>query len=61
MNHPFEQNREKNNSSISTLISLFEKKGYQCEKITGDKETIYVLKSELSWKEKSPQPKVAIN
>lgn len=61
MNHPFEQNREKNNSSISTLISLFEKKGYQCEKIPGDKETIYVLKSELSWKEKSLQPKVAIN
>jgi hypothetical protein len=63
MNHPFKQNQQKSKTYTSTLISLFEKKGYQCEEINGDCETIYIMKSDLSRKEKSPerQPRLTIN
>ena len=60
MNHPDEQNQQKSLFYTSTLISLFEKKGYKCEAINRDKETIYVMKSELSKMEKSFEPRPRI-
>lgn len=56
MNHPDEQNQEKRIFYTSPLISLFEQKGYQCQAINSDNETIYVMKSELSKNEKSFEP-----
>jgi hypothetical protein len=63
MNRPTEQTQEKNHTYSSTLISLFEQKGYECEEISHDKGTIYVMKYQLSHQEKpfEPKPKITIN
>ena len=60
MNHPTEQNPEKSQTYTSALISLFEKKGYQCEEINRDKDTIYVMKYEFSQQRRPFEPKSKI-
>ena len=61
MNPFVEQTQDKNLLYTSTLRSLFEQKGYDCDKIDQDEETIYVMKFELTQGEKSFQPKPKIN
>jgi hypothetical protein len=63
MNLPNEQNQEKSETHTSALISLFKKKGYECEKINSDKDTIYVMKYEFSQQQKpfEPKPKITIH
>ena len=57
MTHPVEQNQEKSLLYTSTLISLFEQKGYNCKKINGDEETIYVMKFDLPKRSEPFDPK----
>ena len=63
MNRPTEQNQEKNQTYTSTLISLFEQKGYECEEINLDKDTVYLMKYQLSSQEKpfEPKPRITVN
>ena len=60
MNHPDEQNPDKSPFYTSPLIRLFEQKGYQCEAINCDNETIYVMTSDFSREEKSPETRSRI-
>ena len=63
MNFPTEQNQEQSETYTSALISLFKQKGYECEKINRDKDTIYVMKYEFSQQRKpfEPKPKITIH
>jgi len=63
MNRPTEQNQEKSQTYTSALLNLFEQKGYQCEAITHEQDTIYVMKHELNQKRKpfEAKPKISIN
>ena len=61
MNPSAEQNQDQNLLYTSPLISLFEQKGYDCKKIDQGEETIYVMKFELTQRDKSFQPKPKIN
>ena len=63
MNRPTEQNQQKSQTHTSVLINLFQKKGYECEEINRDEETIYVMKYEFSQQQKpfEPKPKITIN
>lgn len=63
MNHPNERNQEKSQTYTSTLINLFEQKGYECEEITEEEDTVYVMKFMLSNQEKGfePKPKISIH
>ena len=63
MNPTLDQNREKSILHTSNLIRLFEQKGYLCEEISRDKETIYLMKSDFSKREKVPasNPKVTVH
>jgi hypothetical protein len=60
MNHPTEQNQENSHTHTSTLINLFEQKGYECKKISKEKDTIYVMKFELSQQGNPFEPKPKI-
>jgi hypothetical protein len=46
MNPSPEQNHQKSHLHTSSLINLFQQKGYDCKKISRDNETIYVMKFE---------------
>ena len=63
MNHPVEQNQEKGLYYTSALIRLFEQKGYTCEELSIDNDTVYVMKSNFSQKENvlAPKPKITVN
>lgn len=63
MNRPTEQNQEKSQTYTSSLITLFKKKGYECEEINRDEETIYMMKYEFSQQRKpfEPKPKITIH
>ena len=60
MNQSAELKQEKGNLYTSTLISLFQQKGYKCAEIAQEDETIYVMKVDLPPKEKSFEPKPRI-
>jgi hypothetical protein len=62
MNHPTEQNQENSQTYISSLISLFEQKGYECEEIVGDSDTLYVMKYDVPSHSKpfEPKPKMTV-
>jgi hypothetical protein len=63
MNRPTEQNQEKSQTNTSSLISLFKQKGYECEEIARDKDTIYVMKFELSQQMRpfEPKPRITVH
>ena len=62
MNRPTEQNQEKSQAYTSSLINLFQQKGYECQEINRDAETIYVMKHERTSKRPfEPKPKICIN
>ena len=61
MTHPVEQNQEKSLLYTSTLISLFEDKGYNCEAIKRDQETIYVMKFDRPKRSEPFEPRERIS
>ena len=63
MNHYPELTTQKENPYTSVLVNLFQQKGYKCEEIAQEGETIYVMKFDLPQAEKSfePRPRILVH
>ena len=57
MNHSTELNQQTDQTHTSSLVTLFQQKGYKCEEIAQEDETIYVMKFDLPQPEKSFEPR----